>query len=103
MEQDLPLDKTGGAPQKPALGAHFSILVLPRLKCRQGERAREDAGNAVIGPQPYPGSSCSRFQFLKLEIPRRISDTTSTLDKAFKMSYGLSYERPVVAVGDPTC
>jgi hypothetical protein len=47
MEQDLPLDMTGGAPQKPALGAHFSILVLPRLKCRQGERAREDAGNAV--------------------------------------------------------
>jgi hypothetical protein len=25
-----------------------------------------------IGPQPYPGSACSRFQFLKHHIPIRI-------------------------------
>ncbi len=32
---------------------------------------------------------------------QKLREAVVILDKAFKMSYGLSYERPAVAVGDP--
>ena len=32
---------------------------------------------------------------------QKLREAVTILDTAFKMSYGLSYERPAVAVGDP--
>jgi hypothetical protein len=121
----------------------FSILVLPRLICSQGERAREDAGNAVrsvhmigVGNGRGTCQSCKArthqrkvFCFTptihvplrtmqakaKRATPRnklpysrsllfRHSHGGSGCGSAHNpvpaaMSYGLSYERQVVAVG----
>jgi hypothetical protein len=58
-----------------------------------------EARQALLGHR-MPGMTAS-YSHGGPAWDQKLREAVTILDKVFKMSYGLSYERPAVAVGDP--
>ncbi len=78
---------------------HFHDLRHTFATRLQGLGVDYEARQALLGHR-MPGMTAS-YSHGGPAWDQKLREAMTILDKAFKMSYGLSYERPAVAVGDP--
>lgn len=77
---------------------HFHDLRHTFATRLQGLGADYEVRQALLGHR-MPGMTAS-YSHGGPEWDRKVREAVTKLDSAFKMSYGLSYERPAVAVGE---